>query len=76
MSVNQNGDHQQYLMHINRRKDIRETFNTAIINMVHVPKTVMLQRPNRFMEETQRRRNHSDYSLSALLPLSPPAQHS
>ena len=55
-------------MHINRRKDIRETFNTAIINMVHVPKTVMLQRPNRFIEETQRRRNHSDYSLGALLP--------
>ena len=66
--MNQNGDHQQYLMHINRRKDIRETFNTAIINMVHVPKTVMLQRPNRFIEETQRRRNHSDYSLGALLP--------
>ena len=63
MAVNQNGDHQQYLMHTNRRKDIRETFNTAIINMVHVPKTVMLQRPNRFMEETQRRRNHSDYSI-------------
>ena len=76
MSVNQNGDHQQYLMHINRRKDIRETFNTAIINMVHVPKTVMLQRPNRFIEETQRRRSHTDYSLGALLPQSPPAKHS
>ena len=76
MSVNQNGDHQQYLMHINRRKDIRETFHTAIINMVHVPKTVMLQRPNRFIEETQRRRSHTDYSLGALLPQSPPAKHS
>ena len=76
MSVNQNGDHQQYLMHINRREDIWETFNTAIINMVHVPKTVMLQRPNRFIEETQRRRSHTDYSLGALLPQSPPAKHS
>ena len=54
-------------MHINRRKGIRETFHAAIINMVHVPKTVMLQRPNRFIEEIQRRRNHSDYSLGALL---------
>ena len=51
--MNQNGDHQQYLMHINRREDIWETFNTAIINMVHVPKTVMLQWPNRFIEETK-----------------------
>ena len=74
--MNQNGDHQQYLMHINRRKDIRETFHAAIINMVHVPKTVMLQRPNRFIEETQRRGSHSDYSLSALHPQSPPAKHS
>ena len=68
MSVNQNQDHPPYLMHFNRKEDIWGTFNTAIINMVHVPKTVMLQRPNRFIEETQRRRNHNDYSLSALLP--------
>ena len=76
MSVNQNGDHQQYLMHFNRKEDIWETFNTAIIYVVHVPKTVMLQRPNRFIEETQRRRNHNDYSLGALLPRIPPAKHS
>ena len=29
-------------MHFNRKGDIWETFNTAIINMVYIPKTVML----------------------------------
>ena len=40
-------------MHFDRKEDIWGTFNTAIMNMVHVPKTVMLQRPKRFIEETK-----------------------